>query len=306
MRWLLIVTCWIVLAAAGAPAAVAQPADDELATIDEAEPPPPTPAPARDRATAMMVRSSLTLILLIVVGGYVLRQTGGGRGGLGGIAGSYYLFWLVVPVVLAIVTAYPLVLIVVVVGVAARPWLPDPYQYLRHARRAHGLEAQVRQNPANAVARRELAMMWIERRRPRRALPHLAAARAREPEDLELRMLEGQALALAGRSADAAAEFLAVGEAAPRFRYGAPWLARADALAEAGRWPEAEAALRQFQATNSSSLEGHVKLARARARQGDGAGAAAERRSARALYAELPRFQRRHQRWWYLRAIVGW
>ena len=133
----------------------------------------------------------------------------------------------------------------------------------------------------------------------------LAAARAREPDDLDLELLEGQALALAGRHADAAASFAAIAARAPKFRYGAPWLARADALAAGGQWAEADAALAQFQRVNSSSIEGHVKRARALARQGDRAGAARERAAGRALYGELPRFQRRHQRWWYVRAWLG-
>lgn len=324
MRAWVIAFVWVLGLVAGAGRAVAQPgptaarapapaiatppdeAPDEAP--DEGYAPPP-PAPRQVASDAMMVRSTLTLLLVIVVGGYLFRQTGGGRGvagGVGGAWGSYYLIWMVVPVLIAIVTAHPAVLAVVVLGVAARPWLPDPIQWLRHARRTGALEAQVRVNPANAVARRELAAIWIDKRRPARALPHLAAARAREPDDLELELLEGQAQALAGRHAEAAASFAAIGERAPKFRYGAPWMAQADALAAAGQWAEADAALARFQATNSSSVEGHVKRARARARQGDRAGARRERAAGRALYGELPRFQRRHQRWWYARALLGW
>lgn len=311
--WVLVLLCVLGLGGGAVVArAAAQPAPAP-AIEEEPEPEPevrdeaPPPAPRRAAADAMLVRSTLTLLLVIVVGGYLFRQTGGGRGlgAIGGTWGSYYLIWMVVPVLIAIVTAHPAVLAVVVLGVAARPWLPDPIQWLRHARRTGALEAQVRLNPANAVARRELAAIWIDKRRPARALPHLAAARAREPDDLDLELLEGQAQALAGRHADAAASFAAIAARAPKFRYGAPWLARADALAAGGQWAEADAALAQFQRVNSSSIEGHVKRARALARQGDRAGAARERAAGRALYGELPRFQRRHQRWWYVRAWLG-
>jgi predicted Zn-dependent protease len=181
----------------------------------------------------------------------------------------------------------------------------DPIQWLRcrlaHPR-ARGAGAG---QPANAVAARAGGDP-DDGRRPARALPHLAAARAREPADIELQLLEGQAQALAGRHAEAATSFAAIGERSPKFRYGAPWMARADALAAVGQWAEADAALARFQAVNSSSVEGHVKRARARARQGDAAGARRERAAGRALYGELPRFQRRHQRWWYARALIGW
>lgn len=268
--------------------------------------PPPGPSPRA--GTDDLVRSLLTLALVVLVAGYLFRQTGGGRGagGLGAGWASWYLLWLVVPIVIAIVTAHPLVLVIAVAALLARPWLPDPIQWLRHARRAAALEAQVRLNPANAVARRELAMIWIDRRRPARALPHLAAAREREPDDLELRLLEGQAQHLARAHAEAAATCLAIAERDPKFRYGAPWMIRAEALAALRRWPEAEAALRRFQQINSSSLESHVRLAQARTEQGARDDARRERQAARALYGELPRFQRRHQRWWYLRAIIGW
>jgi len=106
------------------------------------------------------------------------------------------------------------------------------------------IEAQVRANPADMVARRELAAIWLTGHRPRRALAHLTEAGAKEPDDLELRLLESEALAQAGKDAEAAAGFLAIGERDPRFRYGAPALAAAACFAEIGKLEEAEQALR--------------------------------------------------------------
>lgn len=307
-----VIVCLCVLGLSGMAAAQpvpSAPTGSDPAMIEEPDGPVyDTTTPPRTRADEVMVRGVLTLLLVIVIGGYLFRKMGGGRGlGAGaGAWGSYYMIWMVVPVLIAIVTAYPAVLLVVVVGVAARSWLPDPIVWLRHARRTRALEAQVRVNPANAVVRRELAAIWIDKRRPARALPHLEAARQREPDDLELRMLEGQAQALAGRHADAAASFAVIGEREPKFRYGAAWMAQADALAADSKWAEADASLDRFQRVNSSSVEGHVKRARALRGRGDRVGARRERASGRALYDELPRFQRRHQRWWYVRAVVGW
>ena len=98
---------------------------------------------------------------------------------------------------IAIVTAHPAVLAVVVLGVAARPWLPDPIQWLRHARRTGALEAQVRLNPANAVARRELFGSAVElATEALRALGlrgHTAHRMARRWRDHEERALEDMA-----------------------------------------------------------------------------------------------------------------
>ena len=177
--------------------------------------------------------------------------------------------------------------------------------YLRYGRRVRRLEEQLRVNPSNLVARRAVAELWMAWRQPLRALVHLAIARAREPDDLELRLLEGQCQARAGRHPDAADTLLIIVRRDPRFRYGEPALAAAASLTAMRRWPEAEEALRVGLAANSSCVEAHVRLAQLRDRQGDADGAARELRAARQLYRELPRFRRRHQRRWYLRALVG-
>lgn len=288
-------------AVAAPPATTAAPPGQPLEEPPEDMYPPPAPADQ----TAMAVRSTLSLVLMLLVAAFLFRRYSGGSSMADGGWSTYYLFWLVVPLVLAIVTAHPAVLVIAVVGFLARRWLPDPIQWLRHARRTEALESQVRLNPTNSVARRELAMIWIDKRKPARALPHLEAARQRDGDDLELRMLEGQAQALAGQHAEAVTTFEAVTAREPKFRYGAAHRARGDSLAALGRWPDAEGAWRDLLRANSSSVEAHVKVAKARSRQGDGPGADAERQAARALYRELPVFQRRQQRWWYVRALVG-
>ncbi|MCE9572592.1 MAG: hypothetical protein K8W52_05500, partial [Deltaproteobacteria bacterium] len=91
----------------------------------------------------------------------------------------------------------------------------------------------------------------------------------------------------------------------PRFRYGVPTLRAADALYALGRWADAEAALRRFAARNQSSVEARVKLARCLTERGDRAGARAMTAEARSIYRELPRFQQRAQRGWYVRALIA-
>jgi len=113
---------------------------------------------------------------------------------------TYYLFWLLVPTLLAVFSAHPSILVVVVVAFVARKWMPDPIDYLRHARRIRSLEAQVEINPANAVARTQLAEVWLAKRRPGRAIPQLEKALERDPESAELKYLLGLARQVAPKT----------------------------------------------------------------------------------------------------------
>ena len=217
---------------------------------------------------------------------------------------SYYLFWLLAPTVLALIARHPLVLLLVPVGLVARRWLPDPYLWLRRAGRISSLEAQSRANEHDVVARRQLAMLYLEQRRPLRALPLVQAALEREPGSTELLHLRGLSQLGARRWADAVDSFIAVLQRDASFRYGEPYLRLADALEQLARWKDTEEALEHFLATNGSTLEGWVRLARIRRMRSDHAAADAALRSARELYASLPRFQRRGQLGWYLRTFV--
>lgn len=224
------------------------------------------------------------------------------RGGTGWT--SYYAFWLVGPTVIFALAAQPLVLLVIPVALLLRRVLPDPFKLLLHAARIRALGVDVDSNPANAAARRALAMLWLDLRRPRRALPLLEQALERLPDDVELSFLRGQALLGSGRHEEALAAYLAVLAREPRLRYGEAYLRGADALMALGRWDEAEEGLAHFIVVNRSSVEGRVKLARARRARGDTAGAAAALADAKAAYRESPRFHRRSQLGWYVRALL--
>ena len=106
---------------------------------------------------------------------------------------SYYAFWLLAPIAIAIAVAQPAVLAVVVIALVARRWLPDPVLYLRSAGRVNALQQQIELNPANATARAQLAEIWLAKRRPRRAIPLLEQALQRDAGSAELRYLLGLA-----------------------------------------------------------------------------------------------------------------
>ena len=72
-----------------------------------------------------------------------------GRGGAGSATsgwGSYYLFWIVAPALLAAVSSHPAFLIIIVVGLVARRWLPDPFLFLKHQGRVRSLQADIDTN----------------------------------------------------------------------------------------------------------------------------------------------------------------
>jgi tetratricopeptide (TPR) repeat protein len=246
-------------------------------------------------------RSGWLTPLLLAAAFYFLFMRGRGAGGGWG---SYYLFWIVAPVILAAVSSHPAVLLVVVVGFLARRWLPDPFLFLRYQSRIGSLQTEVSANPGNATARRDLARIWLEKHRPRRALPLLAEALARDPEDKELHYLQGLAELAAGQHAAAVETFIALVQRDPSFRYGEAYLRAGDALIALERWDDADDALERFARINSSSIEGRYKRARVKGARKDADGRRAAVRDLREVWRALPSFQRRHQLGWYLRALV--
>jgi tetratricopeptide (TPR) repeat protein len=222
----------------------------------------------------------------------------------GGGWGSYYLFWIVAPAIIAAVSAHPAVLLVVAVGFLARRWLPDPFLFLRYQGRIASLRTEVSANPGNITARRDLARIWLEKHRPRRALPLLAEALARDPEAKELRYLQGLAQLAAGEHAIAVETFIALVQRDPAFRYGEAYLRAGDALMALERWDDADDALERFAGINSSSIEGRYKWARVKGARKDADGRRDAVRDLREVWRALPSFQRRNQLGWYLRALV--
>jgi predicted Zn-dependent protease len=164
---------------------------------------------------------------------------------------------------------------------------------------------QIRANPSNITARHDLAVILLDKRRPGRALEHVESARQREPNQIELQFLEGSCR-LAMREYEAARAILVdVATREPKFRYGDAQLRAADAMIGLRAWDDAIATLRTFVKINTSSVEGWFKLSRALAKRGDVDESHKARDTARALYRELPPYQRRRQRAWYLRALVA-
>jgi tetratricopeptide (TPR) repeat protein len=127
------------------------------------------------------------------------------------------------------------IMLTAIVGAASRRW----YIYARSAGRLRSLRDQVEINPANAVARAQLAEVWLDRRRPARAVPLLEQALERDPTSAELLFLLGLARLRAGRAEHALEPLGSAVASDPKVRNGAALLALGDAQLAVGKLDEA-------------------------------------------------------------------
>jgi tetratricopeptide (TPR) repeat protein len=216
---------------------------------------------------------------------------------------------------LAYATRHPALAGACVLLYLARPWLPDPVVWLRTMGRISKLEGDLALNPANMVATRDLARLYLERLRPRKAITLIERARQRMAEstrhpqgsrdDAELLFYLGLAKVRAGKPEAALEPLVGAVAIAPDVGRGDPYMVAANALSALGRWEEAEDSLDRFLDHNQSSIEVYVKLARVRAKQKNRDGAREAIAQAHATWRVLPSFVRRHQWKWYLAALTS-
>jgi tetratricopeptide (TPR) repeat protein len=233
---------------------------------------------------------------------------------------SYYWMYYAATLFASLAQRNPYIALGVIAFFLVRQWLPDPVIISRNLTRIGALKRQASLNPANVVARRDIAQAYLDLRWYRSALRYLDEAHARAPNDRELAYLRG--LALLGRNEPELALRAfgtAVGidpdrgepfsSASARTnerdfrRHAEAYLGAARALERLGRFEQAAEALDVCIACNSSSLEPLVMLARVRARSGDHDGAYAAKKQARKTWSELPGFMRRKELRWWLRTF---
>lgn len=214
---------------------------------------------------------------------------------------TYYLAWFA----LAYLLRYPWLLAGVLVFFALRRFIPDPVVWLGTMGRIRRLRGDVEANPANARARRDLARIYLQRRRPRGALRLLDEALRRVPDDAELLYLAGLARLRSGEPEGALAPLVRAVELDPRVGFGEPYLVAAEALQRLGRLEEAEDALLRYVDRNSSSVQALTRLALVRSRRNDRQGAREALGEALATWSQVPRFKRRSELGWWLRAQIA-
>ena len=215
---------------------------------------------------------------------------------------SYYVFWLIAPLALSLFTNHPLVAVVAVVGFLARRWLPDPFLFFKYGGRVSSLQHQIAANPHNVAAQRELALIYLEKRRPAKAVSLLDAAVQREPESPDLLYNHGLALLGAKRWQDALDRFVAAVTRDPRVGYGDAYLRAGEALVQLKRLDDAEDAFDRAAQVNGSSVEARFRLGAARRARGERDKAKAAFTDARTTYAQLPNYQKRKNWLWAVRA----
>lgn len=215
-----------------------------------------------------------------------------------------YFTYYIAMIAISMIAQYPPLLVGIVVFFLLRRWLPDPIVLFRTMGRIQALSRQIEANPANVTARRDLAMVYVERLRPGRALELLDEARKRFPDDAELLYLTGLAHWKRGDAEKALEPLVKSVQTDPRVRFGEPYLVAGDALKKLGRHDEAVDAYERFVQTNSSSIEGHVKLALAHRAAKDEKASKSALDEAFRTWSQIPGYKRRKELGWWLYAWV--
>ena len=216
-----------------------------------------------------------------------------------------YLWYYALVMFASYALRYPPLLVAVVLFFVLRHYIPDPWALLKTFGRISTLKRLIEANPANVTARRDLAMMYLEQRRPGAALEKIEEALTRFPTDAELLFLKGVAHHMRGEYVRATQPLVDAVQTDPRLRFGEPYLLAGDCLLELGKHEEAIDAYDRFLSIQSSSLEGHVKKARAHRAADEKDAAEQELAQALSVWSQIPGFQRRRQFPWWLRAHLA-
>ncbi|MBX3192766.1 MAG: tetratricopeptide repeat protein [Labilithrix sp.] len=225
---------------------------------------------------------------------------------------GYWAYYLI-SIMLAYATQNPAAAALALVFWLCRGFLPDPVVWLRTMGRISKLRSEIELNPSNMMATRDLARLYLERKRPKKAIELIEKTRqrmaqsTRHPQgsldDAELLFQLGRAKLDAGQAEAALEPLVGAVAISPEVGRGDPYMVAAEALMSLGRWEEAEDSLERFLEANQSSVKAYVRLARVRAKRRDAAGSKSAIDEAKKTWGVLPSFKRRHEWPWYLAAL---
>lgn len=174
---------------------------------------------------------------------------------------GYYFAWLA----LSYVIRQPWLLVGLLGLWLLRGVVPTPGALFGALSRAGRLRQQVQLNRGNVTARRDLATIYLDLLRPRRALELLQEGLTWSPEDPELLYLAGVALHRVRRHEEALGVLLRALEKDARLRHGLPYFAAGQTLLALERWDDAADAFERYLDFNGSDVAAHTHLARAHA-----------------------------------------
>ncbi|MEM6959934.1 MAG: tetratricopeptide repeat protein [Myxococcota bacterium] len=217
---------------------------------------------------------------------------------------GYWMYYLAFAALYWVVE-HPLVLIPIALFVIFRRVIPDPWVFARTFTHRKRLRDQIRANPANVTARRDLASIYLERSRAKKALTVLAPALEREPENAELLYLQGVARLRSGDADGALEPLVKAANVDPGIRFGDTYRVAGDALMKLKRHEQAIDAYEHFTDQNSSSIEGWVKLSLAHRSSGEEKPAEKALGEARRTWSVLPGYKRRLEWRWRVRAAFA-
>lgn len=227
---------------------------------------------------------------------------------------GYWTYYLL-SILLAYAVKNPAAAVLALVFWLCRGFLPDPVVWLRTMGQISKLKASIELNPSNMVATRDLARLYLDRKRPRKAIELIEKTRermaqsTRHPQgtldDAELLYGLGLARLRAGDTEKALEPLVAAVAIAPEVGRGEPYMTAAEALMKLGRWEEAEDSLDRYLSFNQSTVKVYVQIARVRSRQKNAEGAQQAITEAKQTWKVLPGFKRRHEWHWWLAALTA-
>lgn len=208
------------------------------------------------------------------------------------------LWWLTGSPILAVI-----VLLIILYALERRyvGLTPSIVRPLRRNRTIRRLRQQIAMNPNDIPAKHELARLLIERKRYAEAKTWLMPLQDALDGSAEFWDDLGACLMHLGERDAAEA---AVGNALsinPRVKYGTPYLRLASLYADKDP-KKAIAYLQSFRAIHSSSIEAYYRLAGLYAQLGQTAEARTMLAECGVIYRSLPRYKKRQERKWALRA----
>jgi len=162
---------------------------------------------------------------------------------------------------------------------------------------------QLEISPHDVSAKTELARLLIESGKHGQALEVLRGIENRMSHSAEYWSDLGTCELALGRLEEGERAMRQALSISPKVKYGQPYLKLAEALAKTEP-DRAIAFLQEFKGVNSSSCEAYYRLGAIYDGLGKKTEASAAYRECRSLYRSLPKYMKRHERKWALRAYL--